>query len=146
MPERKIAYDRISIQKDVGLLLTAPSYERLFIDTALASTDFRFPLELIETAEQKRIEVKAKSLAELMAIWLQAVFALSQQDKFLPKRIVFEKFDGTSIKASLHGEKHNALKHGGNDSVTAVVCEGIRLGEAKLPESGFTVQVQYRAR
>lgn len=146
MPERKITYDRISIQKDVGLILTAPSYERLFIDTALASTDFRFPLDLIETAEQKKIEVKAANLPALMTAWLEAVFSLSQKDKFIPKRIVFERFDQSSIKASLHGEKHNALKHGGNDSVIAVVPEGIRLGEAKLPESGFTVQVQYRSR
>lgn len=145
MPERKIQYEPLSPQKDVGFLLSAPSYERLFIDAALALTDFRFRLELIETSERIQIEVKGKNLTDLMAEWLSAVFHMSKDNHFIPRRIVFEKFDGTSLKASLHGEKHSALKHGGNDTVVDLIKEKVVLGEVAYPEPAFTVQVRMKS-
>jgi len=145
MPERKVQYEPLSPQKDVGFLLSAPSYERLFIDAALALTDFRFRLEFIESLERKQIEVTGQDLTGLMSAWLLAVFQLSKTEGFIARRIVFEKFDGTFLRASLHGEKHSPLKHGGNDSVTDVLTEQVVLGEVTYPETAFTVQVKLRS-
>lgn len=144
MPERKITYEALSPQRDVGFVLSAPSYERLFIDAALALTDFRFRLELIETTQRQQIEVKGKNLETLMIAWLRAVLTLSQTERFIPRRIVFERFDGSQLKASLHGERHSALKHGGNDSIGEIVS--VSLGEATSPDPVFTVQVRMKPR
>lgn len=141
MPERKISYEKFSAKRDVGVSVTAPSYQRLFIDAALALTDFRFAQDLIETKERKQIKVTGKDFEELLKNWLLAVFALSKEQKFLPRRIVIDKFAATSLEASLHGENHNPLKHGGLDSVSELVTENLKITTS--PE-GFSVRVACR--
>ena len=55
MPERVVTYQIINQKLDTGFLLTAPSLQRLYIDGALALTDFLVQLDRVKTENTRTL-------------------------------------------------------------------------------------------
>ena len=145
MPERKIAYEKLQGKSHHGIVVKAPSWQRLYIDAALALTDSLVPLDSIHDTETKTVSVQGANLKELMEHWLKAIILLFRNDKFLCRRVVFEKFDGKSIQARCFGEAYDRIRHGlpGGDFID-VNGLPMEIGEGTGSESGFFVKVFLR--
>jgi len=141
MPERKIEYQRLEKQRDTGFLVKAPSWQRLYTDAALCLTDLRVQLDRVSDGEKRTMEVVADGKETLMTKWLTEVLDLFQKGGFLPKRVVFTKFDGKSIQATLWGEIYNRLRHGSIPNDKTITCRTLEMGELQGPEPSFFVRV-----
>jgi SHS2 domain-containing protein len=142
MPERKIAYS----QTETHLRIDAPSWERLYIDASLALTDHHTALDRIDTIDKKKISITAKNKEQLMLLWLNEILTLIETEQFLPKRIVFEKFDGKSIQAVLIGQKRDRLKHGMPEKMDLFQASQIRFSESSSSEPHFSVTIDFYQR
>ncbi len=144
MPERKISYDKIQGKSQHGFVVKAPSWERLYVDSALALTDFLVPLDSIKDGQTKTLKVSGTSLKQLMENWLTAVLSLFRNDKFLSHRIVFEKFDGKTIQAKCFGEAYDRIRHGAPSDFVGIDGLPIEVGDGATPEPYFYVKVYFR--
>lgn len=140
MPERKITYDRFQEQDRNGILVKAPSWERLYIDAALALTDVIGRLDAVDVVDKERLTASGKNTAELMLNWLNEILKLFREKKFLARRIVFEKFDGKTITATLSGESHKPLRHGVPPEIHVLESAHLSFGDGTNPEPHFFVK------
>jgi SHS2 domain-containing protein len=137
MPEPKISYEKVDKKTQRGLVVRAPSWERLYINAALAVTDSLVALDRLEATAREHVSVQGKNQAELMEQWLSAVLSLVNDRKFLSRRIVFDSFDGRTIKATLHGDQHDRLRHGTVEPTTIATDPKLEVGDASAPEPVF---------
>ena len=112
MRERKIAYESVNRASSSGIVVKAPSFQRLYIDSGLALTDWMVKLDLISDNEKETVTLTGENQVGLMANWLNEIVSLFQKKKFLCKRIVFNNFDGKNITATVFGERYQSTKHG----------------------------------
>lgn len=129
MPERKIEYSVLAHKADTGLRVTAPSWARLYIDSALALTDKRVQLDLIKEDAKQTVKVKGKDKETLFVKWLNEVLVLFEKDKFLCRRIVFDSFDLSHIEATLWGDTYEGTRHGSVSEIKAVTYHELKIGE-----------------
>lgn len=141
MPERIVSYQVVNQKQDTGFLLTAPSLQRLYIDGALALTDFLVKLDRVNAVDTRTLSAQGDNRETLMADWIGAVLTLFENEKFLAKRIVFKRFDGKQIEASLFGEDFDSIRHGGSPNLKALVPKEYQIGEKLDPDPLFTLKV-----
>lgn len=138
MPEQKIEYELLEHKADTGFLVVAPSWEQLYVHAALALTDMLVRLDHIREKEKKTLSVKAANKESLLVNWLNEILFLFEKERFLAHRILFEKFDGSEIRAALWGEIYDPARHGHFSEVKAVTYHQLELGE---DEKGFFTRV-----
>ena len=141
MAERAISYTALEHKADTGYLVEAPSLERLYIDAALALTDLLVKLPLIVEVEKRTIAVKNESRDALLVHWLNEVLSLFANQKFLAKRIVFTKFDGKQLSATLYGEAYVPVRHGHASEIKAVISQQLQVGMRSEPEHTFYARI-----
>jgi len=141
MPERKITYEILEHTSDSGFIIRAPSWERLYIDAALALTDILVKLDCLEEKEKKTVNTQADNPESLMVKWLNEVLFLFEQYKFLSKRIIFDQFDGKKIGATLWGDNYNPTRHGHISEIKAVTYHQLELGESLTAEPQFYAKI-----
>ena len=146
MPERKLSYESLRHKAEGGFLIKAPSLERLFIDAALATTDQMTTLDRIKDSEKKTLVTKGTSKESLMVNWLNEILLLFSKDKFLCKRITFQKFDGRQIEASVFGDRYEPLRHGTIPNFQIITQERLQLGEIHDQDLQFFAKVSFPAR
>ncbi len=140
MPEPRLDYIKITHKAEAGFSIEAPSLERLYINAALALTDSLVSMDRIGDQERRTIVVQAESKESLMVAWLNRVLLELTQTRFLCRRIIFEKFDGKQIRATLRGEIYSPLRHGHVENVKGVV-EPVEMGEQYEPTIQFFTRV-----
>lgn len=141
MRERKIEYQTLNQKADLGFHLTAPSLERLYIDSALALTDLRVKLDQIKEEIKKTVALQAETRDDLLQAWLEACLSLFEREKFLPRRILFTRFDGKKLEATLHGELYAPLRHGTAGAFKKLSRKEFQLGEKENPEPHFFARI-----
>lgn len=114
MAERKVEYQKIQRGKAVGIRVEAPSLQRVFLDAALAffdrlSTGSR---QAPDESKRHRVEITATDSKTLLGLWGTAIRNLYVVEKFVATRAVFEKFDGKTLVAVLHGAPYTSMLHG----------------------------------
>ena len=112
MSEKKISYQLLNRGALVGIQVTAPSMQRLYLDAGLALIDSRVKLEWLNESDKQTLSITAQKREDLMRNWLMEIEYLYARMDFLPRRIVFDFFDGKTIKATLWGEMHDDKRHG----------------------------------
>ncbi len=141
MPERQVAYQSIENKKHLGFIVTAPSWQRLYVDSALAMTDKMVSLDLILERDKKTITVTEANPKALMISLLNAVLELFEKDQFLAKRIVFNEFDGKKITAILFGEKYVAVRHGYRTDLKSSNEKAVEMGDSPTEPNQFYAKV-----
>ena len=141
MPERQIAYQLVNQKQDTGFSLTAPSLERLYIDGALALTDFLVKLDRIQATDTRQVTVGGKNRDELMSKWVGEILSLFEKDRFLARRIIFRKFDGKQIEATLFGEKFDSIRHGGSPNLRSLIPQNLQISDKMDPEPQFSLRI-----
>lgn len=143
MAERKIIYESLKHQAKGGFLIRAPSLERLLIDAALSFVDQQVCLDLIKDSVKKTVSVEAPSKENLMVKWIQSIHTLSEKERFLPKRIVFNKFNGKRIEATLFGDAYEPTRHGALGKIGAIACQQLQLEESTNGEMHFFARILF---
>lgn len=141
MPERLISYQVLN----TGFSVTAPSLERLYIDGALSLTDFLVKLDRIQATDTRQVKVAGSNRDELMVKWVGEILSLFEKDHFLARRIIFRKFDGKQIEATLYGEKFDSIRHGGSPNLRSLVPQGLQITDKMDPEPQFSLRVNLGA-
>lgn len=141
MPERQLAYQSIENKKHLGFIVTAPSWQRLYIDTALAMTDQLVDQDLIHERDKKIISVKENNPENLMVTWLNAVLTLFETEKFLAKRIVFNEFDGKKISSILFGEKYDPIRHAHANDIKVAYEKVVEMGDSPTEADHFFAKI-----
>lgn len=142
MPERKIIYESLKHKADGGFLIRAPSLERLFIDAALSMVDQQVSLDRIQDTKKQVLKIEATTKELLMVRWLEQIQGLMEKNQYLPKRIVFNKFDGKKIEATLFGDSYEALRHGTLSTIKTISCQQLQLEENQNGEMHFFAKIQ----
>lgn len=143
MAERKVEYQRIQRGKAVGIRVEAPSLQRVFLDTALAffdrlSTGSR---QAPDESKRHRVEITATDPKALLGQWGTAVRNLYVTEKFVATRAVFEKFDGKTLVAVLHGAPYSSMLHGAFLHLGDVQQEHVVLSTDGPAEKTFSVEL-----
>jgi SHS2 domain-containing protein len=141
MPERRIDYEKLQRKADTGISVKAPSLERLYVNAGLALTDLMARLESIDEKERRQVKVSSESPPKLLTKWLNEIIRLFKEDKFVARRIVFDKFDGKTIQATLRGEAHDPLRHGLAIELKPIAVHQLELGDSPVPEPHFYVRI-----
>lgn len=141
--ERRIQYDVVAQGQLAGIKLSAPSLQRIFIDSALAMSDYRIALDLVKEVTKETISVSGPGLESLLLNWLNATAQLFTEKKFLPYRIVFNQFDGKKIEAALTGETYESARHGYPRPFTEIAAP-FPIGELPGQEGHFLVSFYLR--
>ena len=141
MPERKLEYQTLEHKADTGIMVTAPSLERLYIDSALALTDLMVKLDSVKDSEKRCVRVEAETRDSLMVRWLTEILFLFEKERFLSHRIVFTRFDGKSIEATLWGDRYDPIRHGHVSEIKAVTYHQLELGDRPQPEPHFFARI-----
>lgn len=142
MAERRVEYQRVQRLKLVGVRVEAPSLQRVFLDSALAFFDVlstgsrQAPTETIK----HRIELSGSDAKNLFFSWMQKIRELYVGQKFMATRAVFEKFDGKTLVAVIHGEPYNSLHHGALYPVTDFNPNNCSLATDGPDERPFSAQ------
>jgi SHS2 domain-containing protein len=132
-------YRKLEHQADVGFVVRAPTWQRLFADAALVVTDLQVPLKNVEEREKRTVTLTAPNREELMVRWINAVLALVDTDRFLARRVVPEKFSFQEISATLHGEIADPVRHGHWSEIKAATYHQLLLEDD--PGGGFRARV-----
>jgi SHS2 domain-containing protein len=117
--------------------------ERLYVNVGLALTDLMARIESIEEKDRREVKISSESAPKLLLKWLNEILRLFEEDKFLARRIVFDKFDGKTIHATLRGEQHEPVRHGSGVSIKKLVADQLELGDSPHPEPHFYVRVYW---
>jgi SHS2 domain-containing protein len=136
--ERRIQYDVVAQGQLAGIKISAPSLQRIFIDSALATSDYRIPLDLVKEVSKQTVTVTGSNLEALLLNWLNATALLFTEQKFLPYRIVFNQFDGKKIEAVLTGETYESARHGYPRPFTEIAAP-FSIGESTEQDGHFLV-------
>ncbi|MCB0416229.1 MAG: archease [Bdellovibrionales bacterium] len=142
MPEARLDYQKIKNLAKPGFVMEAPSMERLYINAGLALTDLLVDINTVQDQERHTIVVEAPNKEGLMAAWLGEILAHYQNSGFLCRRIVFDKFDGKRIQATLRGEKYSPLRHGHIHAIKGI-AETLEFGERLDTHPVFFVKVLF---
>lgn len=141
MAERRVQYRTLDHKADIGFLVEAPSWERLYVDAALALTDIRVQLDRISERDRKVLKVSADEREALMVGWLNEILFLFEKEHFLARRIVFSNFDLKTINATVWGEHYDPLKHGSLSEIKAATYHQLEIGETEKPEHHFYARI-----
>lgn len=132
-------YRKLEHQADVGFIVRAPTWQRLFADAALVVTDLQVPLKDVEEREKRTVRVSAPNREELLVRWINALLALVSTERFLPRRVVPERFSFQEISATLHGEIADPIRHGHWSEIKPATYHQILLEDD--PAGGFRARV-----
>jgi len=141
MPERLLEYQTLNQKIDKGFQIQAPSWERLYIDSALAIPDQLVNLSTLEAQDRFFIKVSALSPQSLLADWLNEVWTLFEEKGFLTKRIYFNSFDGKTIEATLLGELYDPIRHRHIPHLKRLSETETQVGVLSNGETGFFARV-----
>ena len=96
---------------DIGIEIKGKSLEDLFINAALGTTSLMIEQHEISANTKKEINLKGNDMENLFIKWLDEVIYLFDTEGFLIKNVLVETLRATSLRAILHGEKYNKIKH-----------------------------------
>ena len=98
---------------DAFIEVTGNTLEEAFENAGISVVDTMIDINSVEEKTQKKIEITAKDLNNLLYNWLEEIIILTITDGFAAKRfsIKLTKNDGYSLVANINGEEIDFKKH-----------------------------------
>ncbi len=122
---------------DIKFEATGKDLNELFASSAEAFFSAMVSIEKVEPVIEKKIELEAQDLSQLMHDWLEELLYL-----FDAEFLVFSKFDvnvkGNSLSAKVRGERFDRARHEPSAGVKAVTYNEL---DVKKTSHGYTATV-----
>ena len=98
---------------DAFIEVTGNTLEAAFENAGISVVDTMIDINSVEEKTQKKIEITAKDLNNLLYNWLEEIIILTITDGFAAKRfsVKLTKNDGYSLVADINGEEIDFKKH-----------------------------------
>ena len=98
---------------DAFIEVTGNTLEEAFENAGISVVDTMIDINSVEEKTQKKIEITAKDLNNLLYNWLEEIIILTITDGFAAKRfsVKLTKNDGYSLVADINGEEIDFKKH-----------------------------------
>lgn len=104
-------YEPVDHPADVGIRAFGPSLAALFENAAHGLFDTITDIERIELALERRIELDAVDVEDLLVHWLSELNYLFQTEQVLFGSFEVTALSPTRLSARLRGERHDPRRH-----------------------------------
>lgn len=108
-----MVYRYLEHMTDAFIEVTGNTLEEAFENAGIAVVDTMIDIKSVEEKTQKKIEIIAKDLNNLLYSWLEEVIILTITEGFATKRfsVQLTKKDGYNLVANIGGEEIDFKKH-----------------------------------
>jgi SHS2 domain-containing protein len=98
---------------DAFIEVTGNTLEEAFENAGIAVVDTMIDIKSVEEKTEKKIEIVAKDLNNLLYNWLEEIIILTITEGFASRRfsVQLTKKDGYNLVANIGGEEINFKKH-----------------------------------
>jgi SHS2 domain-containing protein len=108
-----MVYRYLEHTTDAFIEVTGNALEEAFENAGIAVVDTMIDIKSVEEKTEKKIEINAKDLNNLLYNWLEEIIILTITEGFAPRRfsVQLTKKDGYNLVANIGGEEINFKKH-----------------------------------
>ena len=96
---------------DMGLVAYGHDLAEAFANAAYGLFSIMADLDRVQERESRQVELKEEDMEALLFEWLNYLLYVFDVERLLLKRFDMERFDGSSLKATCHGEKYDPSRH-----------------------------------
>ena len=125
----KAPFEILEHPSDLGIEAHGKSMDELFRNMALGLISVIAGTSKIQTSEYREVFVPAIDRENLLVRWLTEILFLYDANKFLTADVRFESISDTSLKATVFGERYDALKHTLKLDVKAITYHQLKIDE-----------------
>jgi SHS2 domain-containing protein len=134
----QFSYEVINHTADLGIVVSAPSLERLFESAGMAFFDLVTDIEKVKSAGRFSFSLTAENPEALLVAWLRELLYLFYGKKMAFRRLEVTELSECSLKVTCWGEKVNSKRHVLLTEIKAVTYHELQI---KRDESGWTARV-----
>jgi len=108
-----MGYRYLEHMTDAFIEVTGNTLEEAFVNAAIAVVDTMMDIKSVEEKTEKKIEIRAKDLNNLLYSWLEEIIILTITEGFAARRfsVQLTKKDGYNLAANIGGEEIDFKKH-----------------------------------
>jgi SHS2 domain-containing protein len=96
---------------DIGLEVTAPSCEALFVTAAQGLKALMFGASPAKGGLSRDVRVEAGDIAELLVVWLNEILVFSETAHAVPASFSIQEVRACSLTATIIAEPFDATRH-----------------------------------
>lgn len=104
-------FELIEHTADMGLVAYGHDLAEAFANAAYGLFSIMADLGRVQERESRQVELKEEDMEALLFEWLNYLLYVFDVEGLLLKRFDMERFDGSSLKATCHGEKYDPSRH-----------------------------------
>ncbi len=104
-------FELIEHTADMGLVAYGRDLAEAFANAAYGLFSIMADLNRVQERESRQVELKEEDMETLLFEWLNYLLYVFDVEGLLLKRFEMERFDGSSLKATCHGEKYDPSRH-----------------------------------
>lgn len=104
-------FELIEHTADMGLVAYGHDLAEAFANAAYGLFSIMADLDRVQERESRQVELKEEDVEALLFEWLNYLLYVFDVEGLLLKRFEMERFDGSSLKATCHGEKYDPSRH-----------------------------------
>jgi len=104
-------FELIEHTADIGLVAYGHDLAEAFANAAYGMFSIMADLGRVQEKESRRVELKEEDTEMLLFEWLNYLLYVFDVEMLLLKRFDIERFDGSGLKATCHGEKCDPSRH-----------------------------------
>ncbi|MHB8708019.1 MAG: archease [Desulfuromonadales bacterium] len=123
---------------DIGLEVTAPSVEELFVAAAKGLRGMLFGISPAEEVLRLEVSLEAGNGAELLVAWLNEILCLSEMTRLVPATFEIIELTDNQLTAVVTGEPFDPARHTVERVAKAVTYHQLVMEERK---SGWYARV-----
>ncbi|MCG6552632.1 MAG: archease [Candidatus Magnetominusculus sp. LBB02] len=101
----------LDILGDIGIMVSAPTLEKIFEDAAVGFYSLTTNIESVESLTTIVVEVNEESVDRLLVAWLNELIYLLDTDGFIGRQVIISYLDNRHCRAEIKGESFNLEKH-----------------------------------
>jgi len=104
-------FELIEHTADIGLVAYGHDLAEAFANAAYGMFSIMADLGRVQEKESRQVELKEEDMETLLFEWLNYLLYVFDVEMLLLKRFDIERFDGSGLKATCHGEKCDPSRH-----------------------------------
>ena len=131
-------YELLDHTADIGIIAFGRNVSEAFGNAAYAMFEILTNIDTIEETERLDFEVSADSIEELLVAWLDELLYQYETERFICSRFSITDMSGTSLCASVFGEKIDPARHEIKTEIKSVTYHQLKVEET---DDGWKAQV-----
>ena len=132
------SFEVINHTADVGILAHGSTLPELFETMAEGLFSFIVDAGSVESRVRLERRVEADDLEELLVAWLNSLITMLSAESFVPKTFVVDEVSENRLRATVHGEPVDPVRHRFRLDVKAATYHMLEISES---DGGWSARV-----